>query len=667
MSNKKQRGAKQHSDISKKNILSKETIYKNKILWLSGILILTFIAFSPALKNGFTNWDDNIYIGENKLITSLSGDNVKKIFNTDNQVALNYHPITILSFAIDYKLSQYNPKTYHATNLLFHLLNTALVFWFIFLLSGKKVYVAAIVALFFGIHPMHVESVAWIAERKDVVYVFFFMASLISYYKYIHAEGKNKFLLYAFTILLFLLSILSKAMAVVLPFVLLLIDYYEGRKFEKYSVLEKVPFFIFSFLFGILAYHIQSKGSVIADLETFTWLQRFEFASYGMVNYIYHLFIPLNLSCFYPYPDPANGHLPIIFNISPIVILVLFAIVFRSIRKNKILVFGFLFFCVTIALVLQFISVGKVIMADRYSYLSYVGLLFPIGMGYEWLRNQEGENYILLKKNSLPFLILCAVTCVVLTYERVKIWKNSDTLWTDAIKKYPNSEAYWSRASYLVNKNAIDKGQKNIEENEFDRALEDFNNSIKLNPNNAKVLTGRANIYGLKGQFDLALNDYSRAIQLDKTDAQTFLNRAGAYSLMKQFDKAIIDYNTALTLNPGLMAAKQNRSRVYISIGNYEKAIADLNELIQENPTNSDYFFYRSFAYFKLEKLSQALLDNTTSIQLNPNNSVTYFNRSFINKGLGKFKDALEDALKAQSMGYAVDDGYINELKNKLK
>src|ERR1019366_1644459 len=126
MSSKKQSKAKQSSDTAKKFVpIAKQTIHKTTLLWLAGILLLTYIAFFPSLKNGFTNWDDNVYIGENTLITSLSGDNIKKMFNTDNHVSLNYHPITILSLAIDYKLLACNPKTFHITNLLFHLFNTA--------------------------------------------------------------------------------------------------------------------------------------------------------------------------------------------------------------------------------------------------------------------------------------------------------------------------------------------------------------------------------------------------------------------------------------------------------------------------------------------------------------------------------------------------------------
>jgi len=665
MSATKQGKSKPNQRVTKKIVpATAQGTNKAILLWLASILLLTYIAFSPSLKNGFTNWDDNVYVGENSLIKNLSGDNIKKMFNTENAVSNNYHPITILSLAIDYKISGYSAKTFHFTNLLFHLLNTALVFWFIFLLSGNKIIVALIVALFFGIHPMHVESVAWISERKDVLYTFFFMAALIAYYKYIHYQGKKKVLLYAFILLLFLLSVLSKAMAVVLPMVFLLIDYYKGRKFDKYVVLEKLPFFALSLVFGILASHIQSGA--IAKFETFTWLQRFAFASYGMINYIYNLFIPVNLSCFYPYPNLIEGHLPILFYIAPFVVLALFLLVILSTKKNKIIAFGFLFFCITIALVLQFISVGQVIMADRYTYVSYIGLFFPIAMGYDWLQIQSGKKYNLYKKLSMLLLIACISFALWLTYGRCKVWENSDTLWTDAIRKYPSSEPFRNRGSYLVNKSAYDLGEKKIAENEYDRALEDFNISIKMSPTNAKVFINRANIYGLKSKFDLSLSDYSKAIELDKSDAQTFFNRAITYSIMKQFDKAVADYTTALIIRPDFIKAKENRAYVYVDNGNYDKAIADLNELIQLDATNANYYFYRGFAYFKTENIAAALADNTTAIQLNPDYSAAYFNRSVINKASGKFKDALNDASKAQSLGYKVDPNYIDELRSKM-
>lgn len=669
MSSKKQ---EKSNPSAKKSIQqTKQSSDKGLLLWLAGVLLLTAIAFSPSLKNGFTNWDDNVYIGENDLIKSLKGDNIKKMFDTDNHVSLNYHPITILSLAIDYKLSGYHPKTYHITNLLFHLLNTALVFWFIFLLSNKKIMVAAIVALFFGIHPMHVESVAWISERKDVLYTFFFMGALVAYYNYLNAEGKNKIGLYVFILLLFLLSILSKAMAVVLPVVFLLIDYYKGRKFDIYVILEKIPFFLLSFVFGYMALRIQSEGAAIAKYETFTLLERLSFPAYGIIVYICKLFVPTHLSCFYPYPHLVDGHLPTLFYVCPLIIVLVFVLILWNLKKSnpaRAGAFGFLFFSITIALVLQFISVGQVILAERYSYIPYIGLLFPIAMSYEWLQQQTDKKFSLYKQLSMPVFILFAIICAWLTFERTKVWKNSDVLWTDAIKKFPDSEAaYRNRGSYLINKKAYDLGEKKVGEMEIDRALEDFNISIHLNPNSAKVFTNRANIFGLKGRFDLALADYSKAIELDSTDEQTFFNRAVTYSMMKNFDKAIEDYNTAITMKPDFIAAKKSRAYAYVDIREYDKAITDLNEVILLDPSNANNYFYRGTALYNIGDFSKALADYTITLQLNPENSGAYFNRSMANRSLGKFTDALNDALKAQSLGFNVSADYINALKAKAR
>ncbi|MBL7893563.1 MAG: tetratricopeptide repeat protein [Bacteroidia bacterium] len=638
-------------------------LFNRPPFWLAVILLLTYISFAPSLKNGFTNWDDNVYVAENNLITSLSSENIKEIFKTENHVSFNYHPITILSLAIDYNISEYAPRTFHLTNILLHLLNTALVFIFIYLLSGNKLQVAVIVALFFGIHPMHVESVTWISERKDVLYTFFFMSALIIYYKYIHETGKNKVLLYILILFLFILAILSKAMAVVLPAVLLLVDYYSGRKFDKYTLLEKLPLFTLSFLFGLLTTQIQQGA--IAKFETFTVLQRFTFASYGFINYISNLFVPINLSCFYPYPTLIGDRLPIIFYVSPFIVLALFALVFFSTRFTKAIVFGFLFFCATIALVLQFISVGQVIMADRYSYVPYIGLLFPIALGYDWLQHNQEKRFILYKKMAMILLPACVIACMWLTNERTKVWMNGDTLWTDALTKYPCGETFLNRGSYLVNKAAYDKGISNVGENEYDRALNDFNIALQMNPGSVKAYTNRANIYGLKNQFDLALSDYSKALQLDSTDTKTFFNRGITYSLMKQFDKAIADYTKVLQKQPDLNSAKQNRAYAYIENGNYEKGIRDLSELIALNPV-ADYYFYRGLAYNRTGENEKALADYTTYIQSNPNNPNAYFNRSVINKAMGKYRDALADAIKAESMGYKVESSYMNELKIKV-
>jgi len=664
MSSKKQEKSKISKGKSQKGVASGKSINNsNPIIWLTGILIITFIVFSPSLKNGFTNWDDNVYVPENNLIKSISSENIKKMFDTQNHVSLNYHPITILSLAIDYKISQYNAKTFHLTNILFHLFNTALVFSFIFLLSDKKLMVAVITSILFGIHPMHVESVSWIAERKDVLYVFFFMLSLIVYLKYIQESGKKKIILYVLVFFLFLLSILSKAMAIVLPLVLLLIDFYMDRKFDKNVVLEKLPFFALSLIFGLLAVKIQSNGA-IANFAVFTIPQRICFASYGIVNYIYSVFIPINLSCFYRYPTLVDNHMPYIYYLAPVIVIALLCATIYMAKKNKVIFFGVFFFVTTVAMVLQFISVGKAIVADRYTYLSYIGIFFIIAMSYDWLQNTNDEKFNIYKKTA-PFLLGGFLMFIAYqTFQRTKVWKDSEILWTDAITKDPQNEtAYTNRGSYLINKTSFDVDKKKAGEPEYEKALADFNISIGMSPRNAKVFTNRANIYGLKKQFDLSLQDYTKAIQLDSTDAEVYANRGVTYSIMGQFDKALVDYNKAMSMRANFTTAKQNRAYAYVSIGQYEKGIKELNELIAENPNSTDLYMYRGVAYYNLKNYTAALADNNAAIKLEPNLSRAYYNRSATFKIMGRFQEALNDALKAQSLGYPVDINYLKELK----
>ena len=226
------------------------------------VLAITFVLFLPALQNGFTNWDDVLYVTSNPLLKSLDADGLKAIFTTP--VVSNYHPLTILSLALNYQFAELSPMSYHLTSVLLHVINTGLVFWFIWLLSSGNRWVSAIVALLFGIHPMHVESVAWISERKDLLYTLFYVAAMIAYVKYVKIR-QTKYLIFATA--LGAVSLLCKPAAIVLPLSLLAIDYYLKREWNWSWVVEKIPMFILS---GIIAYAtlaIQATGKMHVTLN----------------------------------------------------------------------------------------------------------------------------------------------------------------------------------------------------------------------------------------------------------------------------------------------------------------------------------------------------------------------------------------------------------------
>ncbi|MCX6268418.1 MAG: hypothetical protein NTW16_13835 [Bacteroidetes bacterium] len=350
------------------------------------ILTVTLMAFYPSLQNGLLKtWDDQAYVTRNELVKSISPGNIVKIFKEDKGLYANYHPLTTLSLAINYHISKEDPFGYHFTNLLLHLLNTLLVFIFIYLLTKKNLLIAGVSSLLFGLSPVHVESVAWISERKDVLYAFFFLASLISYQ---HFFKKQDWKFYILSILLFLCSLLSKAMAASLPLVLILIDYLEKRRWSWKFLTDKIPFFLLAILLGIYAITIQAEGNAMGAV-TFPLGMRIFHACYGFSAYILKILIPTGLSAFYPYPYPlinsawVTNDTPAIFYLTFILTVAIFCFSIYCIisnRKNlEIPGFGLLFYAVTIALVLQFLPVGRAIMADRYAYIPSIGIFSHAG------------------------------------------------------------------------------------------------------------------------------------------------------------------------------------------------------------------------------------------------------------------------------------------------
>jgi hypothetical protein len=348
-------------------------------LELGLILIITLVAYLPVFKAGFV-WDDTNYVQNNQQIRSID---LESIFS--KYVMGNYHPLTMLAFAVEYKFFGLNETGYHIINLLLHLANVLLVYYAAFLLS-KKTNVALITALLFGIHPLHTESVAWISGLKDLLYTSFFLGAYIFYLKYL-GEKQNRF--YLLALLLFLFSLFSKAMAVSLPVLLLLTDYFKDRKIGIKILIEKIPFFLLAIIFGVVAIFAQRSSEAIQDLSNYSFLQRIVFAGYGFITYLWKFFLPVYQSAFYPYPVKNGESISLQFYIYPLLALGILAFAIYSLRFTKRIFFGLIFFVITIGLVLQLLPVGEAIMADRYSYIPSIGIFYLAGAGFYWLWNKR--------------------------------------------------------------------------------------------------------------------------------------------------------------------------------------------------------------------------------------------------------------------------------------
>jgi len=633
----------------------------NYKLWLSALVVMlvTLVVYIPSINNDFTNWDDPTYVTENSIIRDLKTDNLKEIFT--KPISLNYHPLTMLTLALDTKraskrkinqqtlLSELDAKPYHITNLIIHLLNTLLVFVFIYFLFRKKILPALIVAIFFGIHPMHVESVAWIAERKDVLYSLFFLSGLIVYLKYLE-KLQIKYLVFVFV--LFLFSCLSKAVAVTLPVLFYAIDYFVGRKFDKRALLEKIPFLIVSIIVGIAAIKIQSGGALAKD-GVVTFFQTFVFASYGFVIYIYKLIIPLNLSTFYPYPNLlTNGNLPTFYYFMPALAAIIIGLAIFSLRKTKIVFFGLLFYFVTIALVLQFISVGNAIIADRYSYIPYIGLLLIIAYYFNYLWNSNHKYLKLFKYPITVLLIIGLIWFSYLTRQQIGVWKNTETLWTQVIENYPRADiAFKNRGNYYG-------GLK-----QTDKAMKDYEVLMKRGSKDKQIWGNIGNIYRMRNEFDKAFESYDKQVKLTPDDYKSYLNRGIIYGLLKNYELSATDFDYALKLGCPLVKVAQNRAFTYLYGGFYKKAISDFDILIQVTPQESSLYKNRGIAKYNLKEYQNAINDFKIALRYDNADAKLFYNISVCYYKLGDKQNAKQNANKAISLGMQVSESYLNGLR----
>ncbi len=570
------------------------------------IILLTIGVYVPTLNHDFiTTWDDHVYIITNETIRDLSSDHIKTMFTSFH--AANYHPLTTLSWAVEYLLFGLNPTYYHATNLVLHLINTILLFRLIFLLT-TRLESAAVVTLLFAVHPLHVEAVAFISQRKDVLYTFFYFASLIAYCHYVKDLKKSSLLL---CLVLFLFSLLSKSMAVTLPVVLLLIDYYKGKQAAKKEWLEKIPFFLFSFIFGVVAIVSQKTYGAITDLPAFTLFERFFMLSYAMVFYLVKLVFPFPLSAMYGYPVKANGMLPIAYYLSPLAILAVVWLVFKMRPFRKVLVFGFLFFLVTVLPVLQFIPVGATLVADRYTYVPYVGLFFIVAYVFSYhldSRNTGPKGSV--KRFPLAACVLLALfvtVCSVIAWQRTQVWADGTTLWSDVIDKNPGAAvAYFNR------------GVGSFNAKDYDKAIHDYDKAIEINNGYTEAYNNRAEAKERMGDLQGAVEDYDALLALDSDRVDAYLRRGTVKSKMNDYEGALRDLSTAVQKTPADIRTYLARAGIHGKLNQYEQAIADLDRAITLDPNNATAYNNRGITKAVLKDVKGAVEDFKTALKLRP-------------------------------------------------
>ena len=493
------------------------------------LIVLSCLAFGRIAGNNFINYDDNKYITENNYLQhGINKESVKWAFTTT--YFSYWHPLTWLSHILDWSIFGANPSGHHLVSLLLHIF--AVIFLFLFLnKTTDDVWLSAFAAAFFAIHPLRVESVAWASERKDVLSMCFAMACLYSYAFYAKLPKLSRYLL---CLVLFSLALMSKPTMVTLPFVLMLLDYWPLKRWptERRNnlagklILEKFPFICLSIAVCVITFWAQNKDEQIASIEHLPFFNRVANSLTSYTFYLGKTFWPDNLAVFYPY-DLSLSLWKIIF--SGTILTVTTIVVFYCIRKLPFLFVGWLIYLGTLIPVIGFVQSGAQSMADRYTYLPSIGIIFMLAGGISYLIKNANIN----EKIILPAAIAVITVMAILTWRQCGYWQNSLNL---------------------------------------------FSHALRVTQNNYLAHNSRGIAYGEISQYQQAIDDFNKAIFLKPDYFKAYNNRGFAYTKLGQYQNAVHDYNEAIRLKPDYATAYENRGFVYLIQGNNMSGCSDLQK-----------------------------------------------------------------------------------------
>ena len=570
------------------------------------LVIACLAAYGRILSNDFVNYDDDRLITENNYVqTGFDAQSVK--WALTNASLEYWHPLTWLSIMLEWRLFGTNASFYHLVSLLLHI--GAALFLFLFLNKAtKRFWPSAFVAALFALHPLRVESVAWASEHKDVLSMFFGMATLYAYAQYVEKSRISK---YFICLILFTLSIMSKPTLVTLPCVLLLLDYWPFERWQKPStpvnisavekkidapeksrsqviahlLWEKAPFFLLSMILGIMLIGQLQADNYTVSLQRLSFSGRIMNTIVSYVSYLGNTFWPVDLACFYPYAH--SFQLWQVIGAASVLLAISVAVVFL-VKKTPFLAVGWFWYLGALFPVNGLMQAGAQARADRYTYFPFIGIAIMVAWGILLLIKHEDIR----KKILFPAAIAALSIMAVFTWQQCGYWKNSIELFNHALQvTKDNALAHGNLAAVL-----IDKGNN-------EEAIEHSNMAIRMDPSRAISYTARGTAYVALGQHQLAIEDFNKAISLDPNSFKAYNNRGLVYAKLGQYQPAIKDFTTAIGLKQDYFKAYNNRGFVYTRLGQYQPAVEDFNKAINLKKDYTDAYFNRALAYFNQKNI----------------------------------------------------------------
>jgi tetratricopeptide (TPR) repeat protein len=638
-------------------------------VWLMAVLLtlVTMALYWPATGHDFVNFDDDLYVTSNLHVQSgLTLEGLKWAFFKPEVHFGYWHPLTLLSHMVDCQLFGLNPWGHHLTSLLLHALNAMLVFVLLRQMTGGAGR-SLLVAALFAVHPLRVESVAWVAERKDVLSAFFGLIALVFYARYVEVqslkakvqnqepESRNpqpairngprasripSSIFYLLSLACFALGLMSKPMLVTWPFVMLLLDYWPLRRFEFSTlhsplstvwrlVREKIPFVVLAAGAGVVTFVMSKHGGALALNESLPLGVRSGNALISCCRYLWKLFWPTDLAVVYPHPE----HWPLAkVLLAGGLILGLSGLLFVRQRRSPFLLMGWLWYCGTLAPVLGLVQVGSHAMADRYSYLPSLGvLILSVWGAYELARGWHYPVIALSVAGSTATIL-----CMALTRQQLGHWKDSESLFRHALEVTENN--------WLAHKTL---GDALDEKGQIDEAIRQYQKAIRLKPDYAEVHNNLGDTLLKKGQTDKAIRQYQEALRLKPDFAGAHYNLGIALGEKGQIDEAIRQFQEAIRLKPDFAGAHYNLGIALGEKGQTDEAIRQYQESLRLKPDYAEAYNNLGYCLLRKGRIDEAIRQYQEALRLKPDYAKTHNNLGMALAKQGRTDEAIRQFQEA--------------------
>lgn len=630
------------------------------------LIAATLAVYWPVRHYEFTNYDDNVYITENHYVQS--GLTPKSIsWALTARYHSNWLPLVWLSYMLDYEFYGLSPGGYHLTNVFLHIANSLLLFLVLRKMTGA-LWQCGFVASLFALHPLHVESVAWIAERKDVLSTFFWMLTMWSYARFVERPKFNRYLL---VLLVFLLGLMAKPMLVTLPFVLLLLDYWPlGRlRFAKqgnksnhgrqltvfHAILEKIPLFFITTIFCFSTFLIQKGGGAV-DYSISLRIRLFN-AVVSYVSYLDKTIRPFQLAVLYPYP----ASFPVWHVVCASLFLVFtFLLAIRTVRKCPYFAVGWLWYFGTLIPVIGLVQVGMQAMADRYTYVPLIGIFIIFAWGIPDLTARWRHRTIGLSVMAAAVLLFLIRTASL----QVTHWADSISLFSHAVSVTENNYvAHTNLGNELFHRKLLKEaiaqhsealrinprsagahsnlGLALVEQGKTEEAIEHYIEALRIDPEFNKARCNLGLALAKQDRIQEAIEHYNEALRLDPDFAEAHCNLGNVLVKLDRIQEAIQHYNEALRINPIFVEVHSNLGNILVSRGKIQESIRHYMEALRIRPDTAQAQHNLGYALARLGRTREAVIRYSEALRIKPDLAETHYELATIREDYGQLDKAI--------------------------